>query len=323
MRRFFAFWWLCAREAAQGNSAFANDWQWLLGYPLIAAGIWVLGYFYAEFSGRVEVTLATGALGALAAAGLAFFVTWSVAFAVRLLNVPVALFHEQKDRADKLGGVVSDANVLKRRKPIAALVARYITNKAPIQRQALDHEADSLQAMQDVQIIFNGVTAETIEMTKLMTRSNKKINSAKDPQKKRQVVKNLADHFNSYSDRVEEFAAIIRGMTPVLLECTGSFLERTAPNVDRATLDTFIAAVDGAVESISGNIESASGAVGSISANFRGVTHDLNSATSRLESVMEAYRASLNEYKSACEHIRTLANEGFDDGKAKLIQETI
>jgi hypothetical protein len=36
MRRFFRFWWLCAQRAFWGNTAFANDWQWLIGYPAIA-----------------------------------------------------------------------------------------------------------------------------------------------------------------------------------------------------------------------------------------------------------------------------------------------
>jgi hypothetical protein len=72
MREFFSFWWLCIRRAAKGNTAFANDWQWLIGYPITAAGLWLLAYFYAELSGKVEVTLATGALGVLAAAFLAF-----------------------------------------------------------------------------------------------------------------------------------------------------------------------------------------------------------------------------------------------------------
>src|SRR5438874_1914511 len=102
MRRFCTFWWLCARTAFWGNAAFANDWQWLVGYPIMAAVLWVIGYFYAEVSGRIEVTLATGALGALAAAFVAYIITWSAAFVVRLLNAPVVLFHAEKERADNL-----------------------------------------------------------------------------------------------------------------------------------------------------------------------------------------------------------------------------
>jgi hypothetical protein len=105
MRRFIAFWWLCVRKAFWGNTAFANDWQWLVGYPATAALLWALGYFYAEFSGRVEVTLANGALGALAAAFIAFVITWIIAFVARLLDAPVELYHCEKDRADQLEGL--------------------------------------------------------------------------------------------------------------------------------------------------------------------------------------------------------------------------
>jgi len=114
MRRFFSFWWLCVRTAFWGNAAFANDWQWLVGYPITAASLWILGYFYAELSGRIEVTLATGALGALAAAFVAYIVTWAASFIARLCNSPVILFHEQKDRADKLEGLRQLANGVSR-----------------------------------------------------------------------------------------------------------------------------------------------------------------------------------------------------------------
>jgi hypothetical protein len=105
MRRFFLFYWQCTKIAARENSAFANDWQWLIGYPATAAVLWLLGYFYAELSGRIEVTLSTGALGALAAAFVAYIITWLVSFIGRFLNAPVRLYYEQKDRADKLEGL--------------------------------------------------------------------------------------------------------------------------------------------------------------------------------------------------------------------------
>ncbi len=102
MGKTFSFWRACVKRAAHGNSAFANDWQWLVGYPVTAAALWILGYFYAELSGRIEVTLTTGALGALAAAFIAYIITWSASFVRRLLDVPAVMFYEQKDRADAL-----------------------------------------------------------------------------------------------------------------------------------------------------------------------------------------------------------------------------
>ena len=252
-----------------------------------------------------------------------FCATWLAFFLVRFFRTPPALYFEQKDRADKLDGIAPAEILRKGGKPIAILRARYLTNETPIQRQALDYEADSLQAVQDVKIIFWSVTAETEDLTRLMSKCNKKINAAKDPQKKRQAVKYLADHLNTYSDRMDELVTIIRAMTPTMLECTSQFLERTASKVDRATLDTFIAALDGTIKSVSANMENAHDAMGTISAHFKGVTQDLNNATSRIETAIDAYKTSLNEYKSACEQIRAFAEERFNDGKNKLTQEAL
>jgi hypothetical protein len=96
MRKFIAFWWLCLRMASQGNSAFANDWQWLFGIPACSG-------LLAFFAGKQEFTqLSTGypIVDALLVALGAFIVTWLVAFAMRVLNAPVILYHEQKARAD-------------------------------------------------------------------------------------------------------------------------------------------------------------------------------------------------------------------------------
>jgi hypothetical protein len=113
IREFFSFWWRCAKNAAKGNSAFANDWQWLFGYPAIAVALWVAGYFYAELSGKIEMTLWTAGLGALAAAAVAFAITWLAAFFVRLANAPVVLYRVEKEWADllqsKLDGDTDDA----------------------------------------------------------------------------------------------------------------------------------------------------------------------------------------------------------------------
>jgi hypothetical protein len=32
---FFSFWWMCAKKAFWGNTAFANDWQWVFGVPAV------------------------------------------------------------------------------------------------------------------------------------------------------------------------------------------------------------------------------------------------------------------------------------------------
>jgi hypothetical protein len=96
MRRFFSFWWLCLRTAFRGNSAFANDWQWLFGIPACSA-------LYVLAAGKRDAPdLTTGypiADAFLAALG-AFAVTWLIAFAVRLANSPASLYYEEKRRAD-------------------------------------------------------------------------------------------------------------------------------------------------------------------------------------------------------------------------------
>ena len=325
--RFFSFWWLCARTAFWGNSSAANDWQWIFANPLwqsvgSAVGA-ALGAFISSHALEAPLMSPDTPMGVFLGGLFGFCATWIVFFFIRFVKTPPTLYFGQKDRADKLEGIAPSVILSKRRKPIAVLVARYVTNKTLIQRQALDHEADAFQAIQDVEIIFNGLTAETADLTNLMNKNNRKINSAKEPQKKRQAVKNLADYLNSYSDRVEELVAIIRGMTPILLECTSRFLERTASRVDRVTLDKFIAAVDGNVKSISGSMDSARGTVRMISDNFRGVTQDLNNAASRVELVMGDLDSGLNEYRSACEQIRILAEENFRDGEANRAQASI
>jgi hypothetical protein len=98
MRKFLSFYRECAKSAAHGNAAFANDWQWLFGIPICAGfAIW--------FASKYQVTeLTTGypiADGMLGASG-AFAVTWIFVFLGRFLNAPVLSFHEQKDRADAL-----------------------------------------------------------------------------------------------------------------------------------------------------------------------------------------------------------------------------
>jgi hypothetical protein len=324
MRRFFSFWWSCVRTAAGGNSTFANDWQWVFGNPAVSAfgtlAIAALGGFAPTLFARLGVTeMTTGmpALDSFLGAFAAFLITWFAAFIFRLFYAPVTLFHQQKDRADKLEGIVPAPILSKRTKPIAVLRERYLTNKTPIQRQILDLEAEGLQAIVDMQIIFVSLAAETGELTKLMSKSNKKIRSENDAPKKRQAVKQLADHLNGYSDRVEEFTAIIRGMNPVLLECTGQYLEQAISKVDRVTLDKFVEAVESNVNGVAGARDSGRGSVETICSNFRGITYDLNNATSRLESVMGDLSDSFNEHISACEHLIALAR-GQGDGKTEL-----
>jgi hypothetical protein len=320
MRRFFVFWRRCAWTAAKGNSAFANDWQWLVGYPVTAAGLWFLGYFYAEYSGRVEVTLTNGALGALAAAGIAFVITWVAAFVVRLFYEPVALFHAQKDRADKLEGVDPDKIPPKKDRTVAELQARYLSPRGQLQRGYLDYEAEADRAIKDVKTIFDGIGARTTKLTKFILKYNQRFASAKDAHKKREVAKSLADYLDAYSDQIVEFATIVRGLTPILLECTTQFVQRGNPrnDADFAVLDGFAKSIHGNVTSVQANLGAINNTVSAFSRNFMGITHDLTTANLRMTAVMGHLHGGFEEYISACEQIRSSIERKIEDGKKKL-----
>ncbi len=100
MRDFFSFWWMCAKAAFRGNTAFANDWQWVFGVPALAG----LGSWIAAQRGATELSTGYPTADAFLAALGAFIVTWCVAFVVRLLNTPVVLL--KKLQAAKPGSQV-------------------------------------------------------------------------------------------------------------------------------------------------------------------------------------------------------------------------
>ncbi|MDQ6867226.1 MAG: hypothetical protein M3178_01960 [Pseudomonadota bacterium] len=99
MGKTFKFWWMCAKRAARGSAAFANDWQWLLGFPILAAVISVANRWFGE--GTVSLNTDT-ALGALEAAGAAFIITLAVGFVIRLFASASNFYYEEKDRANAL-----------------------------------------------------------------------------------------------------------------------------------------------------------------------------------------------------------------------------
>jgi hypothetical protein len=99
MRQFFSFWWQCIKLAFWGNTAFANDWQWLVGFPLLAVIVWLADRWWGEGAVSFRTDTATGAL---AAAGAAFVITWFFAFLIRLFNAPITLFRDRQERANSL-----------------------------------------------------------------------------------------------------------------------------------------------------------------------------------------------------------------------------
>jgi hypothetical protein len=99
MRRFVSFYWRCIRRAASGCVPRANDWQWLIGFPVLGVAIWFVNRRYGE--GTISLPQDT-ALGAFLAAVFAFGITWAFTFVAKLADAPVALFHEERNRADAL-----------------------------------------------------------------------------------------------------------------------------------------------------------------------------------------------------------------------------
>lgn len=100
MRTTFNFWAECTKIAARDSVAIANDWQWLIGFPALAA---ILVVVKRAFAGGISVVIDQNtALGALEAAGAAFVITWTVAFVVRLLHAPVVLFNAETAQVDEL-----------------------------------------------------------------------------------------------------------------------------------------------------------------------------------------------------------------------------
>ena len=106
MCKFLSFYWQCAKIAARGNAAHANDWQWVIANPLwqsigSAAGAG-LGAFVASYWRGAPVISPETPIGVFLGGLFGFVVTWLIFFAVKFLNAPVALYHSEQSRADAL-----------------------------------------------------------------------------------------------------------------------------------------------------------------------------------------------------------------------------
>lgn len=104
MRDFLAYWWRCTQSALRGNVSFANNWQWLVGVPIITV---IINYLTAH-NGNIKPSVGSTVLDGLVVAIGAFAITWVVAFFVRLMQTPVTLSREQQSeifRLELLAGV--------------------------------------------------------------------------------------------------------------------------------------------------------------------------------------------------------------------------
>jgi hypothetical protein len=325
MRRFFSFWWLCLRTAFWGNAAFANDWQWVFGNPVVStfagvvvAAVGAVAPTIAKRLGATEMTTGMPAVDSFLGALAAFILTWLVAYLVRLLNAPVVLFHDQKARADKFDGTATAKKSIPIDKRIAILRERYLSEKPEIQREHLDHLVDGLQAIKDIEAIFKCLTEATDKITKSsqkMTRNNNKAGA--DFEKRRKNITEFSEDLNFYSDQNHEFTNIIRHITPTLLECTSKFLENVvlATAQDYQALDVFVLQVGQNAKSVNFCIETATVTATSIEKNFKGVSSNLNVAADRAIFILGGLMKAFEEYKGVCEQIVNVGEKKSADGK--------
>ena len=79
MRQAISFWWLCARCAAKGNAAHANDWQWVVANPIWQSiGSFVggaIGAYLAKYWQDAPTMSPDTALGALLGGFAGFAIT--------------------------------------------------------------------------------------------------------------------------------------------------------------------------------------------------------------------------------------------------------
>jgi hypothetical protein len=291
---------MCARKAFWGNTAFANDWQWVFGVPLVSG---LLGYF-ASRKGTSELSTGYPILdGVLTALG-AFVVTWCVAFLVRLFDAPAVLFQQQKDRADALDGTPI-VKLRSRDKKLLNLRARYLSKNPPAEREFLDFLVDGLQSFEDVTFIFNSLGALLNKLTKAVPRHTRRLMSAKAFEKQRKVVSEVAADLSSHSERFEEYIEVLRAITPTMFECTSNFIKRSqSPTKDDVA--NFTKAIEGNIDSCNASIQHITSHLGTLK-SFMGISADLNAATARYVSINTLLVREITEYKAACEELRTLS----------------
>ena len=105
MRDLFSFWWRCAKFAAKGSSAHANDWQWVFANPLwqsigTAVGAAIGGALNSILPGAPVIASDTWA-GVLLGGLAGFVITWVLFFLFRLVAAPAALFNAERQRAEQ------------------------------------------------------------------------------------------------------------------------------------------------------------------------------------------------------------------------------
>jgi hypothetical protein len=99
MGSLFKFWRQCFRDGARGSVPFANDWQWTIGNPTVAALtptvlVWLTAWLGADY-----VSADHPILGPLAVALAAFVFTWLLAAVLGAIRAAPLLYYQYKDPA--------------------------------------------------------------------------------------------------------------------------------------------------------------------------------------------------------------------------------
>jgi hypothetical protein len=88
------------QSAAQGSTPFANNWQWGIGNPTVAAIAPTIAAGLTTWLGPGYMNAEHPILGPFFAALGAFIITWIVVFLFRMLKAGPHLYYQEKDRAD-------------------------------------------------------------------------------------------------------------------------------------------------------------------------------------------------------------------------------
>ena len=99
MRRFFAFWWFCVRQAFWGNSFLESEWRWAFGNAMSA--LLVPGAL-AAVSGTAAWIIGSSIVDIFLTALVAYVIAWTVGFLIRLSSLPPEYYYRQVERADRL-----------------------------------------------------------------------------------------------------------------------------------------------------------------------------------------------------------------------------
>ena len=189
MRKTFAFYWDCIKDASRGHSPFANDWQWVYGSPtwqcLVGSPIFASAWVYLNAywgDGRMKA-VAEPFIAALAA----YIFTWIAAFFIKLSKVPASKYFGEKERADSLNLALQTAQAdaesekhareLAHTKAIEAQTAAHVEQNALLREQIAESRKDREQRERENSPLNRAIADQ----------QKRQIEAALDPELKKQA----------------------------------------------------------------------------------------------------------------------------------------